>query len=137
MASPVIAFAALGLLAIARLSAIGRARMSWCSGGKSDCCRYGTRAIQFVSMWSVFLLSVVGRFFARPHRRLGQQPAALTLQRLAAGFLPVAGRGAAREGFPGVGPIVERIAVPRRLHVERGQAELLPQAACVLHIFAR
>ena len=38
---PAIARAAFGLFAIARLSAIGRASMSWCSGGRSDCIEIG------------------------------------------------------------------------------------------------
>ena len=59
---------------------------------------------------------------------LRRQSAALARKRLAAGLLPVAGGGAAREGLPAVGPVAERVAVPRRLHVERLAGRAPPTA---------
>src|SRR5262245_178334 len=64
-----------------------------------------------------------------PDRRLRHQAAALARQGRAAVLLPVARDGALRELLPGIGPFAQRVAVPRRLHAERRQAELLPQGA--------
>ena len=81
--------------------------------------------------------SAVLRLLVQPRRRLWHQPGALARQRLAAGELPVALGSAPREGLPAVGPVTQAVAVPRRLHGERVEVELLPQRARMLHVFAR
>ena len=61
-----------------------------------------------------------------PNHGFGREPAALTrLCRLAVLF-PLAARGALREQFLILAPFPERVAVPRRLQLDRGQLEFGP-----------
>ena len=50
-----------------------------------------------------------------------------------AALFPVAGHGALGIGLPGVVPVAERVAVPRRLRCDRWQPELIPNLARPLH----
>src|SRR5262245_51184905 len=71
------------------------------------------------------------------HRRFGRDAAAAALEGVSAVRFPLALDGAARECLPVIGPVAERVAVPRRLRSDCGQFQLLPDAAGALHELAR
>src|SRR6187200_2882590 len=54
---------------------------------------------------------------------------ALLRQGFLAALFPGAGHGALGIGFPGLVPVAERVAVPRRLRCDRRQPELIPYLA--------
>src|SRR5487761_2745847 len=71
-----------------------------------------------------------------PDRRFGLNTAALTPHRFFAVDLPVAGNGAARKGFPGLGPVAECVTVPGLPERHRWQTKLVPNPARSIHEFA-
>src|SRR5262247_3178466 len=83
---------------------------------------------------SVFV--ILGPFDA-PRRRVRRDAAAPPLPVALAPLHPVAARRLRRIAVPFVGPVAERIAVPRRLRPQRRQAELLPQRTGFFHMLPR
>src|SRR5688572_25498792 len=64
------------------------------------------------------------------------QSAATPRERVDPVLLPVAAGRALRESFPDLGPVAERIAVPRRFGSQCRKSKLLPDRFCLLHVFA-
>src|ERR1700722_4874402 len=117
-------------------------------GTKSGCDRASPLAVplssrHYIISWRyrtwllLILLHLVLILLHLARRRLRRDAAAAARVGLLPAGLPFAGDGAAREDVPGVGPVAERIAVPRRLRRQRGQMQLLPDRARPLHEFAR
>src|SRR5450830_2100002 len=82
----------------------------------------------------VYALRAVGDI---AHRRLRGEATAPDGECLLAALFPLAGNRAARVGIPSFGPVSQRVAVPRRLWLERGKPEPLPQRTRALHVLAR
>src|SRR5260221_13274751 len=72
-----------------------------------------------------------------PHRRLRREPAAPARESLGAALRPTSLDGALGITIPGLVPLAQRIAMPRRLRLERRQAKFLPHGARMFHVWAR
>src|SRR5262249_11121576 len=79
---------------------------------------------------------VIRRPFDAARRRVGREAAAPPLPIALAPLHPVAARCLPRGAVPLLRPVAERIAVPRRLRLERREAKLLPQMPGLFHVLA-